>query len=450
MTKNVRENDRIKNKYPKYTPPEYVYFFINRKTSDDVLDDLIQCTTFVKNYTIDTEDQARYRQPSIPALIQVQLVHDKYPPMILLIEMMHLPAENSTKFLKMKQLLGNILSSNHVISCWGNPVQELQEFIRYSLFDDTHIHQIIPKNVQHDFTNWFNQLHPNLYRSKWSLQSAVEHALQQWLDKRMTMANWGCGIDPSLETFTPTHAYGKEKEKIIRDEKEYRELMIDYSILDCTSVTELQALIPANKIGTSNRPEDIVEEEKQISFEDMEIDIDLHPTDNHEVEPTIQGNFPGPEDVEQQNQVLVQTPGGADNLEELLSSNEVGFVNESPSDRAGNHVPNADHPRTEEPDVIDPAPLTRCQKKRKKQRENRYKYPVFRNLYYRCNTTQVKNILVDLNIRWTNVDVKHHRLKLGLHDRQTQRRIDELLHQDMFTEKHYYRIHRRHHPRHRY
>ena len=311
---------------------------------------------------------------------------------------------------------------------------------------DIRIHQIIPEDVQHNFTRWFNQLNPDLHRSKWSLQLAVEHLLRRWLDKRMAMANWGCGIDLSLQTFIPMHAHGKKKEKIIQDEKAYRELMVDYSMLDCMSVTELKTLIPTDAMEIPNQSEAVTVEEEQTNIDEMEDVIYSHPTENHETEFEVQENS---SEIEQQHQVLTQTQGGLGMIEELLSSINVGFENESPPTRAGESCPERSasgdrRTRYDQSDIANSMP----ENKTRKQRNKRHRFQVIRKLCYRFDTTQVKNILIDMNIRWTNVDVKYHRLILSLHDSRTQRRVDRLLHEDIFTENHYHRIYRRHHRRH--
>ena len=182
-------------------------------------------------------------------MIQIEFVHDEDPSIVILIEALHLPTENSLKFMKIKQLCRNILSSEHVIYCWGDTIEELKKFTRYNIFNNDDINQIEPKNTQSAFKNWFNMNHlESPYRKTkptdtYSLQLAIKLSFNQWLNKRMTMANWGCGIDLMLETYISKNNYGDEIEKIIRDEKQYRHLMTCYAIEDCIAVSKLQKMI---------------------------------------------------------------------------------------------------------------------------------------------------------------------------------------------------------------
>jgi hypothetical protein len=157
-----------------------------------------------------------------------------------------------------------------VINCWGNPKQELGKFVGYNLFSNDDIQEIEPKNIQKDFKKWFNdnnskspdrKTKPN---DSYSLQAAIKLSFNRWLDKRMTMANWGCGIDPELETYISANNYGGGKR--IEDEEEYRKLMSIYAVYDCMAVTKLKEIIETKKPLT---PPDTIQyeelsEEKQV------------------------------------------------------------------------------------------------------------------------------------------------------------------------------------------
>lgn len=221
----------------------------------------------------------------------------------------------------------------------------------------------------------------------------------------MTMANWRCGIDPSLKTYIPTDIYGDRKMEIIRKEEEYRKLMTDYSTFDCMAVTELIPLIPTEEINTTTLPmtqvysKEITEEELLNDENGIHNILDLHPVDNYEIEMECQENLSETTDVEHQHQSLFQTQEVYTG-EELLLSNDIELENESILYEVENHVLNQQVPEIGIPNDMEETPETRKQKKRRKQREKRYEFQVIRNLYQRFNPTQVKNILIDMNIRW--------------------------------------------------
>jgi hypothetical protein len=370
-----------------------------------------------------------------------------------------------------------ILSSHHVVNCWGNPKQELGKFVRYNLFSNDDIQEIEPKNIQKDFKKWFNDNNPKSPDRKtksndsYSLQLAIKLSFNRWLDKRMTMSSWGCGIDPELKTYILTNNYGDRKR--IEDAKEYRELMSIYAVYDCMAVTKLKGMIETKKPLTppdTTQYEELSEPEQMVDSKQNEDVLDLCPTDDMELEVQIQDDLLQTNDVEMRDPPLYQMSKGGHVPDELaLLKNNEGWENNSlpdimklhlPFNRAGVHAQN--EPSYEMGNTVNveqeltinndhqSKQLTRNQKKNRKKRINRYRFEVIRRLYREFTTTHVKNILIDMNIYWENINVVHHVLFLGLKDQRTQQRVDELLHDKMFDEDHYRRIYRRNHRRRRH
>lgn len=122
--KKVRENNMYKNlcregKCAMFEQPasSYRYFFINRTTSMDIVEDLTEYAQVTKEYTIDTESQIRPSpQHPEPALIQIEYVVPRYPSIIVLLETLYLPPIDSHLFGKIKTLCQTILSSNNTIN----------------------------------------------------------------------------------------------------------------------------------------------------------------------------------------------------------------------------------------------------------------------------------------------------------------------------------------------
>ncbi|CAF4983685.1 unnamed protein product, partial [Rotaria sp. Silwood1] len=260
----VKEEHRLKRLYEQgkcniFRPlSSYRYYHIHKNTPIDLLDDLIDYAKEVKHYTIDTEDQLVPKRPSIPALIQIEYVYNNNPSILLLIECMYLPEQNEPTFIKIKQLCKIIFSMGHTIYSWGNLVNELEDFYQYNLFDENDINHVNDRNMQGEFTEYFNTTYPTSPDIKlksnetYSLQFAILNTFYEWLTKRYTLGNFGCGLDPALHTISVPKQFMYMREQVIEDEKEIRELLINYTLNDCLGVTKLiNKLPPPTKSSTS-------------------------------------------------------------------------------------------------------------------------------------------------------------------------------------------------------
>lgn len=82
-------------------PSSNKLFYINRKTQIETLNDLTEYAQCIPIYTIDTENPLNTpHAPSDPALIQIKHTNEQDPSIILLVEMFHLPQQDSSQFLK--------------------------------------------------------------------------------------------------------------------------------------------------------------------------------------------------------------------------------------------------------------------------------------------------------------------------------------------------------------
>ena len=237
----------------------------------------------VRYFTIDTESDmpSRSRPTPIPALLQIQAIHDASRATIFLLEVQHLPSPSSSLFASIQELCQFIFSLNHNIIAWGDVRVELQPFLQFRLFDLSELEPTI--NLQSIFTTHWNQQHPhqpeclaqlpnknNLinspdyliclvaaddldndyhtasphddfsscvcppnvrpYKSEqalWSLQKAIHLTFNQALNKEMTLNQWSCGLDENLNTW-------REQSDIIT-----RQAMITYAINDVFAPTHL-------------------------------------------------------------------------------------------------------------------------------------------------------------------------------------------------------------------
>ncbi|CAF3496362.1 unnamed protein product [Rotaria socialis] len=92
-------------------------------------------------------------------------------------------------------------------------------------------------------------------------------------------------------------------------------------------------------------------------------------------------------------------------------------------------------------------PLTRNQKKSRKKRAKRYRFEIIREIYREFTITQIKNVLIYMNIHYVNINVVGKLLFIGVRDEATRQDIEHKLDHHMFTEEHYQRIHKKTNPR---
>jgi hypothetical protein len=96
--------------------------------------------------------------------------------------------------------------------------------------------------VHGGFKEWFHKNYPSSpyvkikSRETYSLQLAIYLTFNEWLNKRVTLANWGSGIDLTLNTISKKFT---NERRMIEDEEEIRQLMTIYAINDCLAVKKL-------------------------------------------------------------------------------------------------------------------------------------------------------------------------------------------------------------------
>ncbi|CAF4592207.1 unnamed protein product, partial [Rotaria sp. Silwood2] len=448
-----KKNNELKDLYnngkcSKFELPPSLFqkFYINRQTSITILNDLIDYAFHIKNYTIDTEDQLnKPPKPSDPALIQIQFIHENDPSIILLIEAFYLPPENSFTFNKIKQLCKIIFSPDHIVNCWGDPKNELAKFLRFKLFDNNDIDFITPRNTQDIFKDWFNRTYPQSIHIKdgandqYSLQSAMYITFNEWLDKRMTLANWGCGIDLILQTYLTMNDYDDIKDKKIYDEKQIRQLMETYAINDCFSVTKLSQII--KHFEPSKPPL----EDNNIYISDYEpIEEEIQPdellNDNDTVESVhVLDERTTLNDImeldEPDSNVVLSVHGQTNILDGLEAISE--------EEEQQQPIQNSILINKQIETTLEKKKLTKTQRNNIRKRAARYNFEVVRQIYSNFTISNIKEILIDMNIHWLNVNVVKAILFIGVKNEETRKHVDNLLHDEMFTKAHYQRFNKK-------
>ncbi|CAF0959319.1 unnamed protein product [Rotaria magnacalcarata] len=142
--------------------------------------------------------------------------------------------------------------------------------------------------------------------------------------------------------------------------------------------------------------------------------------------------------------------------EASLENNTINILDEETlnyNDREGGHV--RDEPSNEIENVYDDGiqqntmndqnqqyihhkPLTRSQRQNHKHRAKRYRYEIILKIYRKFTITDIKKILIFMDIPYVNTNVVGSTLFLGVKNEQIKNNIDEILHSVIFTKKHYY------------
>ncbi|CAF2025462.1 unnamed protein product [Rotaria magnacalcarata] len=331
----------------------YRYYHIHHQTPMDVLDNLIDYAHEVKNYTVDTEDQLQPPpQPSKQALLQIEYVYENNPSILLIIEMMHLPKRNDPTFVKIKLLLKIIFSNNHTIYLWGNIKKELGHFYQFELFDENYINSVEERNIEDEFKRYFNHnnpLSPNIKlqaNAIYSPQFAIYKMFNQWLTKRFTLSNFGCRLDPALNTVIIPRQLLNQHQQIIEGEEKLRKFMISYTLNDCLAVMKLIYELPSPTPSITNDLEAISDDEFQFDYKKMwKLRIS---SENYS-------------DDQDKDHVRTNRP------------NDIEIISNDDEQQVTNNKKYQQH--------LSGKPLTRNQKKSRRKRAKRYRLEIIREIY---------------------------------------------------------------------
>jgi hypothetical protein len=97
LKKQIKEYE-YNLKYEKFEPLPHIPYFINRKTTEPTLHQLIQAATSSSEFTIDTESMNVRFEKNKPVLIQIQIILPYNLSLVIFVEMYHLPDDNKNNF----------------------------------------------------------------------------------------------------------------------------------------------------------------------------------------------------------------------------------------------------------------------------------------------------------------------------------------------------------------
>ncbi|CAF1507051.1 unnamed protein product [Adineta ricciae] len=181
-------------------------------TPIDTIEQLICRAATTKRYTIDTESQSE-EGGNTGALIQIEMVHS---------------SDDSTD------------REDEEVT---HPKTESRETTEVS-FDTPGDNDFYDDDDDGDYKD--------TKKTKYSLQAAVEMTLQRFLDKAFTRYPWSYGLDLALDTWQ--QKLFQKKHYDMQVERQTRVNLINYTVHDCTAVTEIyRVMYPERKNQTSHR-----------------------------------------------------------------------------------------------------------------------------------------------------------------------------------------------------
>lgn len=448
--KKFLENNQYKELYQngecdRFVIPSslYQHYHIHHETPVDTLNHLIDYATSIKHYSIDTEDQLQPPpQPSKGALIQIEFINMNYQSIVVLIETLRLPPEDSQLFIKIKELCDIVFSNNNTIYSWGSFEKEMGKFYEFKLLNHQTIDDIISINIQNRFKDWFNRNNPTSPYIKiksnetYSLQSAIYLCFNEWLDKRMTFADWGYGVDTQLTMFI-----GRQRQ-LTEEEINIKQLMVLYAVHDCFAVSKLAYRVlspdelPSSPTTTYEQASTQSDDDQMGRIDEKEPIRLCSINDKEEIAVHIQNEWELNDDVidsyelEHDTQLMVH-----ENYNIMDGLENISEVEGEGSDE---RIPPLDKY------ILNKKPLSKTQRNNRKKRMNRYRFEVIRRIYYAFTITKIKLILTSMNIYWVNINLYRNILFIGLKNNHVRLQVENLLHQGIFTREHFQRLGRRH------
>jgi hypothetical protein len=194
--------------------------FVNKNTSMEEMNLLVNHAQSCNQFTIDTESE---RSNGQLALIQIQTLPQCLPTFVILIELAHLPPEDSHMYVEIKKFFDLVFRQGNELYSWGDMEQELRPIKDYNLIKWPLLPSMI--NIQPHYGSWYERARTlqgsccpkhhsydanvvndnppkcecyekNPYRQGelWSLQKALIYSKHLFIDKSMRMNNWAGGL----------------------------------------------------------------------------------------------------------------------------------------------------------------------------------------------------------------------------------------------------------------
>ncbi|CAF1076942.1 unnamed protein product [Didymodactylos carnosus] len=224
-------------KYLPFKPTNYTIKHINKTTEIPDLEKYILDSKNATRFFIDTKSTIKPYHPNEPALIQIMILRKDQSSIVLLVEVRHLPHQESQEFESIQELFRVIFQPKSLIHIWGNR-DELKSFFKYQLLTNQQISSLNVRNEQGEFKTYWLQTHPHDDNNSsciceycinkepndpWSLTDAIAYVEQRWLDKSWTISPFNIGLDEKLYEQSP-------------QQKAYRKKLSLYAAYDCLAI----------------------------------------------------------------------------------------------------------------------------------------------------------------------------------------------------------------------
>ncbi|CAF4144676.1 unnamed protein product [Rotaria sordida] len=493
----AEENFQLRQQYPQFVVPPSMYkvIHVNKYTSMEEFDLLINHVQECTQFTIDTESEKSNGQL---ALIQIQTIPSQLPLLIILIELQHLPSNK-------------LPTSGNKLYSWGDMKKELEPMQDYHLLNWPTTASLI--NIQLYFPDWYewalahcescrpnhHQQHPdvinydnvttqnysssrcicherNPYHSgeKWSLQKALIYAAHMFIDKSSTVNNWAAGLTSNNSTLS----YGRRKK------------MINYAIYDCFSTTYLIRpvleywtfkqlnninivelftsfkALPLPKINSSNKKSKKIKKNINLQHLFNMNDDDLQPISDDEI---YLNQLIAPvtnEQLEKEKISNYEQKFTGQNLvsdAELISNEDDKIIIDN--NQEGQPAEENDNDETPPATAIEEKlPTTKrnrthhqrsmaSRQQRNKKRNNthrmrRYQHHITRSIYYKFKEPLVKKILKQHDVNYVHVKVVDGTLFIGVKTNMLKEKYQDQIPEDLFDRKHHQYYYQHHHQNH--
>ena len=218
-------------------PIEFRCIYVHRRTKFIILSALIRLATVTRRYTLDVQfdiDPCPWLKNNVvPALLQIEFHLTEASPLVLLIDVAHVPT-NKRKRRALQLLCAKIFSPSNHLYTWKPWSNHLDGFRRCALLDLCDLTALNTYDVAQSFTEWYTMAFPRSRLSgetAYSLQTAIFLTFAEWLDTSVQYAPWSCGIDVVDVTI---------------DQRELRRRMQDYALNNCFAISRLLILLSSD------------------------------------------------------------------------------------------------------------------------------------------------------------------------------------------------------------
>ena len=475
----LKTNYAYKQKYRPFVVPPSIYHvvFLNKRTDIETAHSLMNHVQDCRGFIFDTEsDTSNYEL----ALIQIQTFPRKLPVYVILLELAHLPPQESTLHLAFKQFFQLVFKPDNMLFAWGQLDKEIYPALHYNLFTWPISSTII--NVQSEFRHWYNwarshcevccpqttcschEPDPYLPHEQWSLQKALIYTSGLFLDKSMTLGRWAAGLQSSQSSLS----------------KAKQTKLILYAIHDCfattyfiqpltqqwtfyklsnanfidlfqapSSISTSKLLLSSSKTSSSKsssyyrNTNTVVNDIKPQTFKNV-IDNDLEFISEDSDEEILLTQSINPVNTQE----LYETVSDDDyhstmklKINDVVSSvnNHAVVVDDERDDNIC--INNSDkqqvfiknHPRRS----------LKAKQRRNRKRNNifrarRYRLFIIRPIYYRFSIRLIKFILNKFNVKYIHIKITGASLIIGVKNEELKDYNEHLLPRHIFDRRHYY------------